>query len=84
MIFSADAEGLNGSALAGPVATPGEGWTYDDGVFTVTGENTNASTAVWTVSQGGYKATVTLTLTGTNGEATYNAGIVVSEVSAMD
>ena len=78
----------NGSSASGPnVYNLSNRWiyNYDNGTFTVTqADNEETATAYWHVSKSGYEATVTLTLTGTNGAATYTKGeVVVSGVNAM-
>lgn len=74
----------NGSAVSEPVTTLGTAnWQYNEGVFTVDAANTGTATAVWTVSQNGRKATVTLTLTGATDGATYERSVEVSGVTPI-
>ena len=78
--LQAAATGDNGTSISAPVINDSaDRWSYSDGVFTVTNEaNTNEATAIWTVSKGGVSKTLTLTLTGGSGTATYTAGTAVS------
>ena len=73
----------NGSIISGFIQdVEAEHWSYSENAFTVDAADAGTATAVWTVSQNGRKATVTLTLTGATTGATYGCTVSVSPVTA--